>query len=91
MRYKYIISDLVFYTASRRRGSCLAQVTCGTEHLSLFALLFLPFLCSNAAAIFSSEGLEALGDAEWMARLPGLHGLAGTAAGPAVALGRPAL
>lgn len=30
----------------------------------------MPFLCSNAAAIFSSEGLEALQDSDWKARLP---------------------
>eukprot|EP00438_Fugacium_kawagutii_P031854 Skav224107 [mRNA] locus=scaffold2427:7106:9707:+ [translate_table: standard] len=34
------------------------QVTCAAEHLSLLALLFFPFACSNAAAIFSQQGLS---------------------------------
>eukprot|EP00913_Durusdinium_trenchii_P035164 g32896.t1 len=47
-----------------------AQVTCAAEHLSLFALLLIPFLCSNAAAIFSQAGLEALAEFSWAGRLP---------------------
>ena len=34
------------------------EVTCAAEHLSLLALLLMPFACSNAAAIFSQQGPE---------------------------------
>lgn len=46
------------------------QVTCAAEHLSLLALLLMPFACSNAAAIFSQEGVDLLLDFSWAGRLP---------------------
>ena len=44
------------FTSSPSFLSSFPQVTCAAEHLSLLALLLMPFACSNAAAIFSQEG-----------------------------------
>ncbi|CAE7191251.1 hypothetical protein AK812_SmicGene24869 [Symbiodinium microadriaticum] len=51
-------------------GTAEGTVTCATEHLSLFAVMFLALVCSNAAAIFSAEGLRALSSSAWLSRLP---------------------
>ncbi|CAJ1446839.1 unnamed protein product [Effrenium voratum] len=47
-------------------------VTCSTTHLSIFALILMVFICSNAAAIFSQEGFEALVEFQWLSQGPGL-------------------
>lgn len=59
-------------TLSAQDGS----VACSTMHLSLFAIILdtiiSTLVCSNAAAIFSLEGLESLRHVEWIIRLPAI-------------------
>ena len=49
-----------------------SSITCATSHLSLFAVMLLALVCSNAAAIFSAEGLRSLSAADWPTRLPAI-------------------
>ncbi|CAE7259274.1 unnamed protein product, partial [Symbiodinium pilosum] len=53
-------------------GTTNGTITCATSHLSLFAVMFLTFICSNAAAIFSQEGLQSLLETSWVTRPPAI-------------------
>ncbi|CAE7495486.1 gefF [Symbiodinium natans] len=52
------------------------SIACATTHLSLFAIIINTIIstlvCSNAAAIFSLEGLQSLLTVTWMTQLPSI-------------------
>lgn len=55
------------------------SITCETTHLSIFALISKAFLaalfCSNAATIFSLDGLQSLGKRPWILEMPAIFNM----------------